>query len=226
VGTKNEIDSEESYLEFREFEVTPVMSFNIMAFAIGPYKKFSCGKFRNEIPVEFYCQSGSEDLLLDNIKRLEQVTKSGLVFYEEYLKTPYPFTKYGNLFVPYFSFNAMENPGLVFINQKNLLRKNTPHSYWTLINRDRMLLHEMAHMWMGNLFTMDEWHNLWLKEATAEYFCHKSFSKILSQPERYSLKPLPFDTDDIWINFIHRTALNNSNETWPFDDAKSFPVCF
>jgi aminopeptidase N len=57
----------------------------------------------------------------ENLARLESVTKAGLLYYEEYLKTPYPFTKYGNLFAPYFSFNAMENPGLVLISQKNLL---------------------------------------------------------------------------------------------------------
>ena len=105
-----------SELEYREFEYSPKMSFNLMAFAIGPYLKFDCGMHNETVPVEFYCQTGSEHLLIDNLDRLEKVTKSGLKFYEEYLKTPYPFTKYGNLFAPYFGFNAMENPGLVLIN--------------------------------------------------------------------------------------------------------------
>jgi aminopeptidase N len=79
---------------------------------------------------------------------------------------------------------------------------------------------------MGNLFTMDEWHNLWLKEATAEIFCHKSFAGILADREKYGLSTRAFKSEDIWINFVVRTGLNNRNETWPFDDRESFAVCF
>lgn len=215
-----------SELQYREFEDSPKISFNLMTFAIGPYLKFQCKPHREIIPVEFYCQRGSEELMRQNVDRLEQVTLAGLKYYEEYLKTPYPFTKYGNLFAPYFSFNAMENPGLVLINQKNLLSKGKKYSYWDVINRDRMLLHEMAHMWMGNLFTMDEWHGLWLKEGTAEIFCHKSFAAILEDEKKYGLSTEAFGSEDIWINFVIRTALNNNNECWPFNDKNSFAVCF
>ena len=197
-----------------------------MAFALGPYKKYECGYFRDNIPVEFYCQTGSETLMEANLGRLERLTKAGLKFYEEFLKTPYPFSKYGNLFAPHFSFNAMENPGLVLINQKNLLSPDAGYDYWTVINRDRMILHEMAHMWMGNLFTMSEWHDLWLKEATAEYFCHKSFSSILENEEKYGLSAAAFRSEDIWINFVIRTMLNNNCERYPFTSSSSFAVCF
>lgn len=208
----------------RKFEKTPKMSFNVLAFAIGPYIKFSCSPYKDKIPVEFYCQRGTEDLLRANLARLESITKAGLNFYENYLKVDYPFTKYGNLFAPDFSFNAMENPGLVIIHQKNLLRpKNRRNNYWETINRDRMILHEMAHMWMGNLYTMNEWHDLWLKESTAEYFCHKAFNAILAEGQGLSKKLC--DEHDIWINFVVRTAINNRSEKFPFD-SDSYPLCF
>lgn len=215
---------QEPYI-YRKFEKSPIMAFNIMAFAVGPYVKYPCSPYKGKIPVEFYCQRGSEASMEANLKRLEMVTKSGLKFYEEYLKVDYPFTKYGNLFVPNFSFNAMENPGLVLIHQRNLWDPSEELNIWKVINRDRMILHEMAHMWMGNLYTMDEWHDLWLKEATAEYFCHKAFNAILADKDYFGISDGVCDHQDIWINFVYRTAINNGREVYPFKE-KSFPVCF
>lgn len=69
---------------------------------------------------------------------------------------------------------------MVCISSKNLLDPMDPKlDYWTIINRDRMILHEMAHMWLGNIVTPTQWSDLWLKEATAEYFCHRSLFEIL-----------------------------------------------
>jgi hypothetical protein len=209
----------------REFEITPIMSFNLVAFAVGPYIKFPCAPYKDKIPIEFYCQRGSERLMKLNLKRLESLTRGGLQFYEEYLGVEYPFTKYGNLFAPHFSFNAMENPGLVLIHQKNLIDPDDQPNCWTILNRDRMILHEMAHMWMGNLYTMNEWHDIWLKESSAEYFCHKAFHGVLAEPEKYGIFDASFKANDIWINFVVRTCINNRREKMPFH-RRSYPLCF
>ena len=230
-GIIEELPPDTLNLSVRQFEPTPVISFNLMVFAIGKYKKYECSPYKGKIPVDFYCEVGSEteELMEANLKRLEAITKAGLAFYEEFLGVDYAFSKYGNLFAPHFSFNAMENPGLVVINPTNLLDPAPEKiGFWKAINRDRMILHEMAHMWVGNLYTMNEWHDLWLKEATAEYFCHRSFAGILADPKRYDegLTTIACRSEDIWVNFITRTAMNNRTEEYPYDSKKSFPVCF
>ena len=62
------------------------------------------------------------------------------------------YSKYEQVFLPKFSFNGMENPGCVFLKDTNIGEQG---SIWMITNRDRLIMHEMAHMWFGNLITMD-----------------------------------------------------------------------
>ncbi|NWF28362.1 aminopeptidase N [Streptomyces sp. PKU-EA00015] len=102
------------------------------------------------------------------------VTKQGLDFFHDHFDYPYPFGKYDQAFVPEYNLGAMENPGCVTFREEFVFRgKVTQASYE---RRANVILHEMAHMWFGDLVTMRWWDDLWLKESFADFM--GSFSMV------------------------------------------------
>jgi aminopeptidase N len=95
------------------------------------------------------------------------ITRSGLDFYTGLFQTDYPFAKYDQVFVPEFSAGAMENAGCVTITERLLFRSKVTDVVYE--RRAEIILHEMAHMWFGDLVTMRWFDDLWLNESFADY---------------------------------------------------------
>ncbi len=153
-----------------EFEPAPRMSTYITALVAGPYFKVedSYVGVYGTYPLGIYCrQSLSQYLDSDDILL---ITKQGFAFFEEQFKVGYPFGKYDQLFVPEFNAGAMENAGCVTFLEDLIFRSRVTDASYE--QRANTILHEMAHMWFGDLVTMTWWDDLWLNESFAEWAAH------------------------------------------------------
>jgi aminopeptidase N len=152
------------------FEPTKAMSTYITAVIAGEYHEVTHtyeGK-HGQIPLGLYCrQSLVEHLDADE---LIKVTEQGFTFFEDAFGYPYPFGKYDQLFVPEYNMGAMENAGAVTFRDEYLPRSRQDRSFYEF--RAEVVLHEMAHMWFGDLVTMKWWDDLWLNESFAEWACY------------------------------------------------------
>ena len=91
------------------------------------------------------------------------MTSQGFEFFEDFFDFPYPFGKYDQIFVPEFNHGAMENVGAITHTERIVFRD--PPTYNQRLTRAEIILHEMAHMWFGDLVTMKWLDDLWLNES-------------------------------------------------------------
>ncbi|HNQ06202.1 MAG TPA: aminopeptidase N [Tetrasphaera sp.] len=149
------------------FPATGRISSYITALVAGPYAvvRDSVQTRAGTIDLGVFCRTSMlPHLDADNVLA---VTKAGFGFFEEMFDAPYPFTKYDQLFTPEYNMGAMENAGCVTINELYVFRGKVPDS--TVERRALTILHELAHMWFGDLVTMKWWDDLWLNESFAEW---------------------------------------------------------
>ncbi|MCX4551086.1 aminopeptidase N [Streptomyces sp. NBC_01500] len=182
------------------FAQTQPISTYITAVVAGPYhyvtdtyrRTFADGT-ELEIPLGAMCRKGlarhfdADDIFL--------ITKQGLDFFHDHFDYPYPFGKYDQAFVPEYNLGAMENPGLVTFREEYIFRGKVTRAAYE--GRANVILHEMAHMWFGDLVTMAWWDDLWLKESFADFM--GAFSMV--NATRFT---------DGWITFA------NNRKSWAY----------
>jgi aminopeptidase N len=134
-----------------------------------------------QIPLELACQADLAGHL--DAEALFEVTGRGLDFYTELLGA-YPYAKYGQVFVPEFSAGASEDVGCVLISDQFLFRSRVTAAMDEF--RTMVILHEMAHMWFGDLVTVRWWDDLWLSESFAEFCGHLATARVGGFPGAWS----------------------------------------
>jgi aminopeptidase N len=157
------------------FATTPRMSTYLVALIAGPYAEWedTYTDDHGEIPLGIYCRSSLAQHM--DAERLFTQTKQGFGFYHKHFGLPYAFGKYDQLFVPEFNAGAMENAGAVTFLEDYVFRSKVTRASYE--RRAETVLHEMAHMWFGDLVTMTWWDDLWLNESFA------TFASVLCQSE-------------------------------------------
>ncbi len=149
------------------FEPTPRVSSYITSLIAGPYDvvRDEVVTRAGTVPLGLFCRRSLTPYL--DADNLFDVTKRGFAFFEEEFDSAYPFAKYDQLFTPEYNMGAMENAGAVTINEVYVFRSKVPEA---LVERRALtILHELAHMWFGDLVTMRWWNDLWLNESFAEW---------------------------------------------------------
>ncbi|HTY33882.1 aminopeptidase N [Mycobacterium sp.] len=157
------------------FATTPRMSTYLVALIAGPYERWKDTYVdeHGEIPLGIYCRASLAPYM--DAERLFTQTKQGFGFYHKNFGLPYAFGKYDQLFVPEFNAGAMENAGAVTFLEDYVFRSKVTRASYE--RRAETVLHEMAHMWFGDLVTMTWWDDLWLNESFA------TFASVLCQSE-------------------------------------------
>ncbi len=167
-----------------EFATTKPLSTYFFTVCAGPYETV-----RDEhrgIPLALHARASLGADLRRHAPQMLQVTKQGLDFYEDLFGIDYPWGEYHQFFVPEFNAGAMENPGCVTFRDQYIFRGAAGRA--EIMQRSNTILHEMAHMWFGDLVSMKWWDDLWLNESFAEYMAHRSCSAAT-------------EFDDAWVDF-------------------------
>ena len=158
------------------FAPTPPVSSYLAALTVGPYDASDI-RMSNGTPLQVWALSGKAS----QTAFASEFTERLFPWYEDYFGLPYEYGKYDQVAVPGFDAGAMENVGLVLFRQ-NLLLMDPGSASW---NQEKLIAkviaHELAHMWFGNLVTMAWWDDLWLNEAFAEWFAHRATDAIAPQ---------------------------------------------
>jgi aminopeptidase N len=162
------------------FPPTPVLPTYITAVAAGPYHVVRSE--HDGIPLGIFCRQSLARYL--DSDEIFEVTRQGFDFFHAVFGVRYPFPKYDQLFVPEFKAGAMENAGCVTFAENYLYRSRVTDSQRE--SRGETILHEMAHMWFGDLVTMRWWDDLWLNESFATWASTVALAEATRWPNAWT----------------------------------------
>ena len=171
------------------FAPTPPLPPYLTALVAGPFARIASPY--PGLPVNLYARPSLLDAVSADADELFELVRQGLAYYANLFGWPYPFAKYDQAFVPEYGFGGMEHPGCVTLNESFVFRSRATDD--ARRRRAQVLLHEMAHMWFGDLVTMRWWDDLWLNESFATLLA----TAAQAEATRFA---------GAWVNFAHEVG--------------------
>jgi aminopeptidase N len=152
------------------FKQTPEISTYIFSLHAGPYHIWTDNS--GDVPLRLMARESLAEFVA--AEEWLDTTQKGMIFYNDYFDIPYPFEKYDQLIVPEFNIGGMENAAAVTFTEYYIQRQ--PSNREQRGDRSGTVLHELAHMWFGDLVTHDWWNGMWLNESFATQMATKSLT--------------------------------------------------
>jgi aminopeptidase N len=166
------------------FKTSDLLSTYLFAFAAGKFELYKGAV--NKLQANFLYRETDPGKLKSGLPAIYAIHAASLKYFEDWTAIPYPFQKFGFVAIPDFQFGGMEHPGAIQYKSASLFldagaTKDQLHA------RNNLIAHETAHMWFGDLVTMDWFSDVWMKEVFANFMADKSAEESDGQAN-YSLK--------------------------------------
>ncbi len=153
-----------------KYEETAPISTYLFAFAAGKFKEATAE--RNGRPMRMLYRESDEEKVQRNLNDIFDLHAHALSWLEDYTDIPYPFEKFDFVLIPTFQYGGMEHVGNIFYRESSLMLDDGATANQKL-GRASLIAHETAHMWFGDLVTMDWFSDVWLKEVFANFMAAK-----------------------------------------------------
>lgn len=204
-----------------EFAETMLLSTYLVAFAIGEFASSRTVSV-NGTDIRIYCVPGKEHLTEFALS----CAAFAVDYYERYFGIPYPAEKIDHVAIPDFPIGAMENLGLITFRETALLVDEKLSSHAGLIRVAEIIMHELAHMWFGDLVTMRWWNGLWLKESFATFMANMAVDSFRPEWKVWNEFALAradaFETDALKTTHAIENPVNHPNEATEMFDVISY----
>jgi aminopeptidase N len=168
------------------FPASPIMSTYLFSIHAGDYEVWN-DRYKN-IPLRVFVRASLKKYV--DVAFWFSTTKKGFRFFEKEFAYDYPFKKYDQLIVPEFSSGGMENIAAVNYSER-FVPRGTP-SREERENLSNVMLHELAHMWFGDLVTMNWWDELWLNESFATFMAYNASEKATEFKEAWTRRRVSY----------------------------------